>query len=38
VGNGVVDGVLVGPLIDEDAVAKVERHIQDAKTKGARSW
>lgn len=34
VGNGVVDGVLVGPLIDEDAVAKVERHIQDAKTKG----
>jgi len=35
VGNGVDAGVLIGPLIDEDAVAKVESHIQDAKDKGA---
>ncbi|TPG64770.1 NAD-dependent succinate-semialdehyde dehydrogenase [Ewingella americana] len=35
VGNGVDAGVLVGPLIDEDAVVKVESHIQDAKDKGA---
>lgn len=34
VGNGVNEGVQVGPLIDEDAVAKVESHIQDAKNKG----
>lgn len=34
VGNGADAGVLVGPLIDEDAVAKVESHIQDAKEKG----
>lgn len=34
VGNGVDEGVLVGPLIDEKAVAKVESHIQDAKSKG----
>lgn len=35
VGNGVDAGVLIGPLIDEEAVAKVESHIQDAKDKGA---
>jgi succinate-semialdehyde dehydrogenase/glutarate-semialdehyde dehydrogenase len=35
VGNGVYAGVLIGPLIDEDAVVKVESHIQDAKDKGA---
>ncbi|GAB2937524.1 NAD-dependent succinate-semialdehyde dehydrogenase [Hafnia psychrotolerans] len=34
VGNGVEEGVLIGPLIDEDAVAKVESHIQDAKSQG----
>ncbi|MGC6386413.1 NAD-dependent succinate-semialdehyde dehydrogenase [Ewingella sp. S1.OA.A_B6] len=34
VGNGAEEGVLIGPLIDEDAVAKVESHIQDAKNKG----
>ncbi|AKU12556.1 succinate-semialdehyde dehydrogenase [Azoarcus sp. CIB] len=36
VGPGTADGVNVGPLIDEAAVAKVERHIADAVGKGAR--
>jgi succinate-semialdehyde dehydrogenase/glutarate-semialdehyde dehydrogenase len=36
VGNGLTDGVLQGPLIDEAAVLKVESHIQDAIKKGAR--
>jgi len=36
VGNGVDEGVLMGPLIDAKAVAKVEEHIADALAKGAR--
>ena len=36
VGNGVDDGVLQGPLINVDALDKVERHIADATAKGAR--
>ncbi|MCY1278814.1 Glutarate-semialdehyde dehydrogenase DavD [compost metagenome] len=36
VGYGVEHGVLQGPLINEDAVAKVESHIADALGKGAR--
>ena len=36
VGNGLEDGVSQGPLIDENAVEKVEEHIQDAKEKGGR--
>jgi succinate-semialdehyde dehydrogenase / glutarate-semialdehyde dehydrogenase len=36
VGNGIEPGVQQGPLIDDDAVAKVERHIADAVSKGAR--
>jgi succinate-semialdehyde dehydrogenase/glutarate-semialdehyde dehydrogenase len=36
VGNGIEPGVLQGPLINEDAVAKVELHIADALGKGAR--
>jgi len=36
VGNGLEDGVTQGPLINEDAVAKVERLIRDAENKGAR--
>jgi succinate-semialdehyde dehydrogenase/glutarate-semialdehyde dehydrogenase len=36
VGNGLNEGVLQGPLIDEAAVLKVESHIQDAVKKGAR--
>ena len=36
VGNGLEPGVLQGPLIDQAAVAKVEEHIEDAVSKGAR--
>ena len=36
VGNGLEPGVLQGPLIDEAAVEKVEDHISDAVSKGAR--
>jgi succinate-semialdehyde dehydrogenase/glutarate-semialdehyde dehydrogenase len=36
VGNGMDDGVVQGPLINEDAVLKVEEHIADAVSKGAR--
>jgi len=36
VGNGLEDGVVQGPLIDERAVRKVEAHIADAVSKGAR--
>ena len=36
VGNGVEDGVITGPLIDANAVAKVEEHIGDALAKGAK--
>src|SRR5690606_20333924 len=35
VGNGMDEGVSIGPLIDEDAVRKVQSHIDDAKSKGA---
>ena len=34
VGNGMEDGVEQGPMIDMDAVAKVEEFIADAKAKG----
>ena len=36
VGNGFEDGVNQGPLIEEAALLKVERHVQDAVAKGAR--
>ncbi len=36
VGNGFEEGVNQGPLIEEAAVEKVERHVQDAVAKGAR--
>ncbi|MDD2542776.1 MAG: NADP-dependent succinate-semialdehyde dehydrogenase [Desulfuromonadaceae bacterium] len=36
VGNGLDDAVLQGPLIDEASVQKVEEHINDAVSKGAR--
>jgi succinate-semialdehyde dehydrogenase/glutarate-semialdehyde dehydrogenase len=36
VGNGFESGVLQGPLIDQAAVEKVEEHIQDAVSHGAR--
>ena len=35
VGDGMADDTDLGPLIDEAAVAKVERHIRDATSKGA---
>ena len=36
VGNGFEPGVTQGPLIDANAVAKIEEHIQDALAKGAK--
>ena len=36
VGNGFDDGVQQGPLIDADALTKVETHVADAIAKGAR--
>ncbi|BBK31107.1 succinate-semialdehyde dehydrogenase/glutarate-semialdehyde dehydrogenase [Stella humosa] len=36
VGDGLQAGVTQGPLIDMQAVAKVEEHIKDAVSKGAR--
>ncbi len=34
-GNGAVEGVGVGPLVSDTAVAKVERQVEDARDKGA---
>ncbi len=36
VGNGMEPGVIIGPLIDEAAVKKVEEHVSDAIAKGAK--
>ncbi len=35
VGNGLDAGVTIGPLINQAALAKVQRHIDDARSKGA---
>jgi succinate-semialdehyde dehydrogenase/glutarate-semialdehyde dehydrogenase len=35
VGNGVEDGVVQGPLINEAGVTKVQEHVDDAVSKGA---
>ncbi|MBD2843784.1 NAD-dependent succinate-semialdehyde dehydrogenase [Paenibacillus sp. IB182496] len=35
VGDGMKDGTTVGPLIDEDALAKVDEQVKDAVDKGA---
>jgi succinate-semialdehyde dehydrogenase/glutarate-semialdehyde dehydrogenase len=35
-GNGLDEGVVLGPLIDDAALAKVEEHINDARTKGGQ--
>ncbi len=35
VGNGMDDGITLGPLIDEHAVRKVQEHIDDAMEQGA---
>jgi succinate-semialdehyde dehydrogenase/glutarate-semialdehyde dehydrogenase len=37
VGNGLADGVTIGPLISDAAVEKVIGHIEDARAKGAAS-
>jgi succinate-semialdehyde dehydrogenase/glutarate-semialdehyde dehydrogenase len=36
VGRGTDEGVIIGPLIDDKAVAKVQEHIDDAVSKGAK--
>ncbi len=36
VGRGTESGVIIGPLIDENAVAKVQEHVDDAVAKGAK--
>ncbi|WP_204166826.1 NAD-dependent succinate-semialdehyde dehydrogenase [Bacillus sp. CGMCC 1.16541] len=36
VGNGLEEGIDIGPLIDEGAVEKVKEHIQDALDKGGQ--
>ncbi|GAA6140959.1 NAD-dependent succinate-semialdehyde dehydrogenase [Hydrogenophaga sp. 5NK40-0174] len=36
VGEGTASDVRIGPLIDDKAVAKVEQHVSDAMSKGAR--
>ncbi|MBS7663629.1 NAD-dependent succinate-semialdehyde dehydrogenase [Pseudomonas lalucatii] len=36
VGNGLEDGVQIGPMIDEAAVAKVEEHLRNAIAGGAQ--
>ena len=34
VGNGLAEGTEIGPLIDQNAVEKVESHVSDAVTGG----
>ena len=36
VANGTEPGAVLGPLIDDAALAKVEEHVADAKSKGAK--
>jgi len=36
VGNGVEEGVVIGPLIESSAVDKVREHVEDAVAKGAK--
>ena len=36
VGDGFKEGTVIGPLIDQKAVAKVEEHVEDALAKGAK--
>jgi succinate-semialdehyde dehydrogenase / glutarate-semialdehyde dehydrogenase len=35
-GNGLEEGVNIGPLIDEGALSKMDQHVSDAVAKGAR--
>jgi len=34
-GNGMEDGVAIGPLVNEEAIAKVDAQVQDARAMGA---
>ena len=36
VGDGLAEGTTLGPLINDDAVEKVEAHLKDAEAKGAK--
>lgn len=36
IGNGLEDGITTGPLIDEKAISKIEEHIADAVSLGAK--
>ncbi|MBW3096184.1 NAD-dependent succinate-semialdehyde dehydrogenase [Pseudohoeflea coraliihabitans] len=36
VGDGMKDGTTIGPLVDEAALKKVEEHVSDAVSKGAK--
>ncbi|WP_432358785.1 NAD-dependent succinate-semialdehyde dehydrogenase [Sporosarcina sp. UB5] len=36
VGNGMDEGVSIGPLIDKNAIRKVQSHVDDALSKGAK--
>ncbi len=36
VGPGTAEGVTIGPMINQAAIVKIERHIQDALAKGAK--
>ena len=36
VGHGMTDGVAIGPLIDQDALSRMQRQVDDAVAKGAR--
>ncbi|MES2868679.1 MAG: NADP-dependent succinate-semialdehyde dehydrogenase [Pseudomonadota bacterium] len=36
IGSGLENGITIGPLIDAKAMAKVQEHIEDAVSKGAR--
>ncbi|HET6581868.1 MAG TPA: NAD-dependent succinate-semialdehyde dehydrogenase, partial [Nannocystaceae bacterium] len=35
-GHGLDEGVTIGPLIDDDGVRKVQRHVDDARAHGAK--
>jgi succinate-semialdehyde dehydrogenase/glutarate-semialdehyde dehydrogenase len=35
VGEGTREGVTVGPMINDDAMTKIETHVEDARSKGA---
>jgi succinate-semialdehyde dehydrogenase/glutarate-semialdehyde dehydrogenase len=35
-GNGLDDGIAIGPLVNDEAIAKIDAQVQDAKEKGAK--